>query len=477
MATSITINGTLTFDETAALQVGNVPVGQEDNNDNDVSLSGLLSGIQTRLFGATELALSNSFALIDGIARSADNFITTSGGTITSLGFVDGNGAPLPVFGGGQPGVPTSLTAIDGGAISLFGDPVFGDRLALGVDTDGDIVFAVVLDPNATLSAARVWVVQIEALANPDQTNHDDSVNLFDALGVAASSSLEFDFNALPSGQNLFGTVGTTDAGLVVIGKNPVLNPDGTFTNASNTINTSQGGGPTTIGVNNQMFDAGDGAYFTFVNNPVANFLAGAPGGLTQGEADDADNIQYTGGTREVSSAFTRISQIQGNSPATMQIQCFNITGAPQGQTFVNTGLGTGAAAPITAVRVFDENGDPASGVTIDIVGGVATVGGLHADYRIEWDTSSVHDQVLITGAGGKFDIGGFGALQASPTPDQVLNFVVKATDGDTDSSTAGFSVGIDGTGIFDDGIVGGVSVNSALVDVLGTAQIEQSVV
>ena len=61
-----------------------------------------------------------------------------------------------------------------------------------------------------------------------------------------------------------------------MIGKNPVLNADGTFTNASNTINTSQGGGPTTIGVNNQMFDPGEGAYFTFVKNPDANFLAGA---------------------------------------------------------------------------------------------------------------------------------------------------------------------------------------------------------
>jgi hypothetical protein len=51
------------------------------------------------------------------------------------------------------------------------------------------------------------------------------------------------------------------------------------------------------------MFDAGEGAYFTFVKNPVANFLAGAPSGLDQGEADDADNIQYTGGTIEVNSA------------------------------------------------------------------------------------------------------------------------------------------------------------------------------
>src|SRR5204863_8721512 len=141
----------------------------------------------------------------------------------------------------------------------------------------------------------------------------DDPITL-GGLGVAAGSSTEFDFSALPSGQNLFGTVGSTCTGLVVIGKNPDLKPDGTFTNASNTINTSQGGGPTTIGVNNQMFDPGDGAFFTFVKNPAADFLAGAPGGLDQGEADDADNIQYTGGTVEGNGAFVKIAQIQGNS-------------------------------------------------------------------------------------------------------------------------------------------------------------------
>ena len=36
----------------------------------------------------------------------------------------------------------------------------------------------------------------------------------------------EFNFSALPSGQNLFGTVGTTASGLVVIGKTPVLVKD-----------------------------------------------------------------------------------------------------------------------------------------------------------------------------------------------------------------------------------------------------------
>ena len=105
------------------------------------------------------------------------------------------------------------------------------------------------------------------------------------------------------------------------------------------------------------MFDAGEGAYFTFVKNPVADFLAGAPNGLDQNEADDADNIQYTGGTLEVNSGFLKISQIQGNSLATMDIKAFNMAGSPQGQTFAKTGLGTGPVVSITAVRVFNAAG------------------------------------------------------------------------------------------------------------------------
>lgn len=75
---------------------------------------------------------------------------------------------------------------------------------------------------------------------------------------------------------------------------------DGEYTNTSDVVHTSQGGIDATIGVNNQMFDPGDGAYFFYVNNPDPDFLSGAPGGLTATEADDGDNILYTGGTLDV---------------------------------------------------------------------------------------------------------------------------------------------------------------------------------
>src|SRR5262249_31581216 len=50
-----------------------------------------------------------------------------------------------------------------------------------------------------------------------------------------------------------------------------------------------------------------------------------------------------------------------------------------------------------------------------------------------------------------------FDITHAQPTPDQKLDFVARATDGDGDFKTASFSIGIDGTGSFDDGQVPGV--------------------
>jgi hypothetical protein len=278
-------------------------------------------------------------------------------------------------------------------------------------------------------------------------------------------ATLEFNFDQLPSGSNLFGVVGTssTEPALVVIGENITLKAGNVYANTSDVIHTSQGGEGATIGVNNQLFDhAGEGAYFTYVDDPAQNFLSGAPGGLTATEADDADNIQYAGGTIAVDSAFFVISQMQGNDLASVKITAFDIAGAPQGVAFVNS-LGTGTARPIDDVRVYDATGtlietfdgsvdDP--NVSITISGGVATVSGLDEGYKVEWDTVGLHDRVLIENVDGQFDVGAFGLSQPQPTPDQKLDFTAQIADGDGDTATADFSIGIDGTGIFDDGVV-----------------------
>src|SRR6516164_10011615 len=142
MATTITINGSVTLDESSGLQNSGIPnpVSGEDNNDSDVALSTLQSTVaafSNRLFnsvGTGGLGLSSTFATNNGVAESASNFITVSGGTVASLGFVDGNGGALPVFGSGGTGVATSLSAVNGGAIRLFADATLGNRMVLGVD-------------------------------------------------------------------------------------------------------------------------------------------------------------------------------------------------------------------------------------------------------------------------------------------------------------------------------------------------------
>src|SRR5262249_13592732 len=136
MATTITINGSMSLDESLGFQNSGVAVGTEDNNDNDVSLATLqaqVASFSSRLFdsgGSGGLGLNTTFATQNGVAVSASNFITVSGGTVTALGFVDGNGNPLAVYSGDPTGgVTTGLSADTGGSIHLFADATFGNRL------------------------------------------------------------------------------------------------------------------------------------------------------------------------------------------------------------------------------------------------------------------------------------------------------------------------------------------------------------
>ena len=435
MAT-ILINGTMTLDESAGLQTGGVATANEDNNDNDVALSVLqtdASSFYTRLF--TGLALDSSFATANGVARSASNFISvdSGGSVITALGFVNGSGAALPVYGVASDGAATNLVAVDGGAIELYADSAsgLGNNMVLGVDQDGDIVFAAYMAPNGSLTAATVWMVQFEAMANPNTGSQDESVDLFDSIGVGVSSTTDFNFNNLPSGSNLFGTIGTASSAVVVIGAAPVLKGDGTYTNASDVIHTSQGGGPVTIGVDNQMFDPGDGAYFTFVTDPDSRYLGGAPDGLNPTEADDADNIQF-GERLEVTGGYLKVSQTQGNGAIALKLTLFNQTeGAADlidGRPFVTSGLGAGSHVAVTGITVLNAAGTDVTGsVSITLNGdGSATVSGLAANYRVLWTGAGVHDQILVEGVSGKFDIGGMGVNQPSSTSIDIgdqLNF------------------------------------------------------
>ena len=418
--TTITITGSVTLDESLALQNSGIGVTGEDNNDSDVSLATLQSGSTTfynRLFNNVAtggLGLNTTFATNNGVAESASNFITVSGGTVASLGFVKDDGSALPVYAGvATGGVVTTLSAVNGGTISLFADATLGNRMVLGVDAHNDIVFAIFMDPNATLTSARVWTAQFEAISNPVTTNPDDPRDLTGFLDVGASTSLNFTFDQLHSGSNLFGTVGDAANALNVIAQHPKLKADGTLDTAGQVIKTSQGGTGATIGVDSQMFDPGEGAYFTYITTPNTDFLGA---NLSQTEANNSADIQY-GGTNAATGGSATISQTQGNSLSTMRITAYDISDAPQGTTFVNdiiNGTGIGAPVAITSVHVFDAAGNDVTSGKVSISGGVATVSGLDSGFRIAWTTSAPHDRVLIEGVAGKFDIGAFSIDQAS---------------------------------------------------------------
>jgi len=467
---SASVTGTVTLDESAGLQTGGIAVSGEDNNDSDVSVASLPATFSSRLFGSPTagLGLSNAFPTAIGVGKSADNYITISAsGTVTSIGFTKTDGSALPVYAGvATGGVASGLSAVTGGAISLFTDASLGNRMVLGVDTTNQIALAMFMEPNGTLTSAKVWTVQFEPLANPDATNSDDAVTM-GGLGVAAGSSLQFDFDELHSGSNLFGTVGDATNSLIVIAEKPKLKANGTLDTAGQAVKTSQGGTGATIGIDSQMIDPGEGAYFTYVKGSDPNFLAA---NLDQGEANDSAAIKYSNGTLAANGASVTISQTQGPTPGTMTIAAFDVAGSPQQRPFVDgitDGTGIGTAVAITSITIHKANGTditeaaagPNTSANISFSGGVATVSGLGSGDRIEWTTSATHDRVLIKGVAGKFDVGAFDITQAQPTPDQKLDFVAKVVDGDGDSATASFSIGIDGTGIYDDGQVGSVSL------------------
>ena len=294
-----------------------------------------------------------------------------------------------------------------------------------------------------------------------------------------APALLELDFADLPSGQNLFGTIAVdktdlSDGGLLLFPKGALLNAAGTFTNASPTTNTSQGGGAVTIGNSNQMFDAGEGHFFIYVDDPVAASVAGV--GLNQNNADDADTIGFSG-TLPQTTAQVEIVQVQGNDPASIKITAYDFTFASAVDTngeardlvtdplAVNGTVSAPTSATevnITQVRVLDENGEVedsdgstnSASITIDLTGNTAVITGLQDDYTVEW-TAPGHDGVLIEGVAGKYDLGGFNMIAAQPTPDQQFDFTVNETDFDNDVVTSNeFSVGVDGTGVNDNDAV-----------------------
>ncbi|MHA6788480.1 DUF5801 repeats-in-toxin domain-containing protein [Pseudomonas bijieensis] len=450
----------VTLDETANLQNGTAtPSPATDADDNDILVASLPTAFASRLTAlgtgtATGAALSGYTGAVGNTGSDAFTVNAAPGATITNISFVGSTGAPLD-------GVDSGLDTLNGTSILLYTDT--NDNIVLGRagGPAGAIVFAAYIEETAT--GGKIWTVLYQPLQQPVNTNPDDAVNLLDKVFVGASQDLEFSLANAPSGQNLFlmfttanptttlvdGVLRITEPTIIATGKNPADQSSGANITTGDTINTSQAGGPTTFGTNNQMIVEQEGIRFTFVTGARQDVTIP---NLDQNEADLESNIDFTDVFNAKMANFD-VVQLQSGKTAVVKISAFS-TAAESGVNFVNGYTGDTSVA-ISNVRVINistgaviENSDGSvndAGIVISFASGVATITGVKAGYQIEYTTTSDHNRVLIENGAAldakgtshaDFDIGGFTLVQASVAKTEIGSKMIFEDDGPSISST-----------------------------------------
>ena len=189
---------------------------------------------------------------------------------VTDIRFVDSAGAPLN-------GVDSGLDTLDGTSILLYTD-TNNDNIVVGRagSATGAIVFAAYIEETGSpLSGGKIWTVEYQPLKHPDATNPDDAVNLLNKVFIGAGQDAEFSLANAPSGQHLFLMFTTAGATADANGSGSPVPPSspparirrpvasGANITSGDTINSSQGGGRTTFGTNNQMITEQEGMRFS----------------------------------------------------------------------------------------------------------------------------------------------------------------------------------------------------------------------
>ncbi|WP_292390458.1 hypothetical protein [Mesorhizobium sp.] len=289
----------------------------------------------------------------------------------------------------------------------------------------------------------------------------------FDVLQNPPPAELTFSFAGAPSGSNLFMMFGDpASAQIVVIGEDPLNQSQGGNITTKDVLNISQAGSTTSFGVNGNQINPDEGAFITYVTGANTNFLVP---NLDQNEADVEANIAFQDVFNTTSASFTVNQTNPGVGPVTVKISAFS-TAAEPGVNYVD-GLTNDTHVNIASFSLTDfvvktGNTQYTPLATIDADGNLI-ITGLSTGDKVSWTTSGTHDRVLIEnisnadGISGNdnntFDIGGFSLTQAQPAPDEKLDFTVQIADFDGDTASDSFSIGIDGTGIFNDNHVEGV--------------------
>ncbi|WDG77743.1 hypothetical protein PUP68_19380 [Pseudomonas chlororaphis] len=480
-ASSILVNGaSVTLDETTGLQNATAtPAPAGDADDNDILLAALPSAFATRL---TALGASTAMdAALSGYTGAPGNtgsnaFTLAPGTNVSDIKFTDSLGAPLN-------GLDSGLDTLDGTSILLYTDTNNNILLGRAGGPAGAIVFAGYIEETGSpVSGGKLWTVEYQPLKHPDASNPDDALNLLNKVFVSAVQDAGFSLTNAPSGQNLFlmftaanptvindgGVLRITNPTLIATGKDPADQSSGANINTGDTINTSQGGGPTTLGTNNQMIVEQEGIRISFVTGARQNVTVP---NLDQNEADVEANIDFTNVFNTKSASFD-VVQLQGGKSAMVKISAYS-TAAETGVNFIN-GYANDASVAITNVRVFDkstglviENSDGSvndPSIAISFSGGVATVTGVKAGYQIEYTTTADHNRVLVENGAAvdakgdnhaDFDIGGFTLRQASTSTSEIGSKMIFEDDGPAAAGTpAAGTVDEDGLA---NGIAGGV--------------------
>ncbi|WP_253426708.1 DUF5801 repeats-in-toxin domain-containing protein [Pseudomonas sp. GGS8] len=471
VTTSVTVNAlsvvasgaNVTLDETTGLQNSTAtPSPAGDADDNDILLASLPSTFSTRLTAlgagtATGAALSGYTGAAGNTGSNAFSVSADPGATITNISFVDSTGAALN-------GVDSGLDTINGTSILLYTDT--NDNILLGRagGPTGAIVFAAYIEETGSpLSGGKIWTVEYQPLKHPDASNPDDAVNLLNKVFIGAGQDAEFSLANAPSGQQLFlmfTTAGATaDANgripgvsIVVTGRDPLdQSASSAAITSADTVNSSQGGGSTTLGTNNQAITEQEGLRFSFVTGAKADFTIP---NLSPGEAGVEANIDFTQyfGAR---SATFKVVQETGGTTAKLLLTAVknadNVSGSQSGVNFVNSYANdsTEKVAIINgSVTVKTFAGATVSSAVITYnADGTVLITGVPTDSQITYSTATDHNRVMIENAGlltdksgdkthADFDIGGFKVLQSSTSTAEIGSKMIFEDDGPSISTT-----------------------------------------
>jgi hypothetical protein len=380
------ISGNLTIDEA---------VVNHGSNQNDIDYATWASShasIVTRLN-------ANSPASQSGFPQVAER--------TDMIDFSTASGLALSITNGGT----TGFTDLAGNAITLSVDSV-NPNIILGM-ANGAACFAVILDcvdDGSTISSAKVYVVQYEALLNP-VTTEIDSLDPLDLTGLISldvttttftTTFLPLDFSAIPSGspQETLSvpTASSTDSHSILF--NGLIFPTGAVTD------------PTTVPKNPGTDDD--------LNPDAVGF--GVKGG-------QASQINHNEGFFAQDAAWSAGNDVEIN-----------------GLRFDIQGIGGIKSVNVQYWLVDDGAVVGGDSETVSLPSGNAT----YEDFTIHSDTS--FDQLYVRFTyDTKPDTSGvrvedFETEVANPVPDQEFSFGIKLRDEDLDLSLqATFTVGVDG--------------------------------